>query len=114
VDGFAPMGSVSVSTALRRTVRIIATGLPAGGTVEIVRGLVDTAGSGQPDPRNYVTTLPVSEFAGGYVDRDVHTDESRYLRVVVKDATGLVVALSNPVWLLRSVPATGIPPARRY
>jgi hypothetical protein len=48
VDGSAGMGSVTVSTAASRNVRIIATGLPSGGTVETVSGLVDFAGVSSP------------------------------------------------------------------
>jgi hypothetical protein len=42
----------------------------------------------------------------------VETDQSSYVRTEVLDAEGTVVALSNPVWLLRERPPGGIPAAR--
>ncbi|MGI5162143.1 hypothetical protein [Microbispora sp. CA-102843] len=85
VDGAAPMGSVTVSTAATRTVRAILTGLPADSVVRIVQGTVD---------------LPID------------TTAPRFVRVEVRDRTGTVLALSNPVWLLRDTPEAGIPAAR--
>ncbi|MBA3622577.1 MAG: hypothetical protein H0W51_09725 [Euzebyales bacterium] len=44
----------------------------------------------------------------------VDTSSSSFVRTQVLDATGEVVGLSNPVWLLREPPAAGIPQARGY
>ena len=113
VGGSAPMGSVTVSSALQRSLRVTATGIPSGGRVEVVRGLADIAGPGSPDPVNDTTAFPKSLFGSGYVDTTVDTSRPRYVRAVVRDASGVVVALSNPVWLLREWPPGGIPAARR-
>jgi hypothetical protein len=54
-----------------------------------------------------------SLFASGSVTTSVNTSRPRYVRAVVRDAGGVIVALSNPVWLLREWPPGGIPTARR-
>lgn len=36
-----------------------------------------------------------------------------FVRTQVRDGFGAIVATSNPVWLLRRAPATGIPAARQ-
>jgi hypothetical protein len=56
--------------------------------------------------------LPESSFAAGFVNVSVDTSTPRYVRAVVRDAAGVAVALSNPVWLLRDLPPGGIPAAR--
>jgi len=112
VDGGCPMGSVSVSTAGSRSLAITATGVPSGGHLLLVQGVVDRAGSGQPDPRNTVTAYPAANFAGGAKTVTVDNGAASYLRTVVVNSAGLEVAYSNPVWLLRSTPPGGIPAAR--
>lgn len=112
VDGGCPMGSVSVSTARSRTLTITAAGVPSGGNLLLVQGVVDFAGSGQPDPRNTVTAYPAAAFAGGAKTVTVDNSAASYLRTVVVNSGGLAVAYSNPAWLLRSAPQYGIPAAR--
>jgi hypothetical protein len=112
VDGAAPMGSVTTSTAATRTVRAILTGLPADGVVRVVRGTVDLAGAARPEPGTTFTDMPASAWAPGFVDLTVDTSSPRFVRIEVRDKTGRVLALSNPVWLLRDTPAGGIPAPR--
>jgi hypothetical protein len=45
VDGSSPMGSVSVSSANSRQLAAGATGIPAGGSVQVLQGAVDYAGT---------------------------------------------------------------------
>ncbi|SDK36862.1 Tat (twin-arginine translocation) pathway signal sequence [Nonomuraea maritima] len=113
VDGSAPMGSVTTSTAATRNVRAILTGLPADGVVRVVQGTVDLAGPDKPEPGTTFTEMPASQWAPGYVDLPIDTWSPRFVRIEVRDRTGQVLALSNPVWLLRDTPAEGIPAPRR-
>lgn len=110
VDGAAPMGSVTVSAATSRSLRIIAIGVPPGGDVQVVDGLVGYAGSASPDPQLRLSSVAAS----GDLDVTISIDTStpRFVRVVVRDSTGKAIALSNPVWLLRDQPPGGIPAAR--
>ncbi len=112
VDGFAPMGSASVADLASRQLQIVATGLPSGGSVRLVQGPVDFAGAAVPDPGTVTATLPVTEFATGSVTVSIDTSASRFARVEVVDASGKFLAGSNPVWMLRAAPPSGIPTAR--
>lgn len=112
VDGTAPMGSVTVSRATEHRLRVVATGIPIDGAVEIVRGVVDYAGPSHPDPVVSSTTVPATTFAAGSADVVVPSSTSCFVRAMVRDGAGVAVALSNPVWLLRDVPPGGIPRAR--
>jgi hypothetical protein len=112
VDGATPMGSASVSTLTSRSLTIMATGVPSGGTVRLIRGPVDLAGPNTPDPGTTVTSYPGSQFAGGSLTVSVATATAVYVRVEVVDANGRLKASSNPVWLLKSAPPGGIPAAR--
>lgn len=108
------MGSVTVSTAATRTVRAILTGLPADSVVRIVQGTVDLAGPSKPEPGTTYTEMPSAEWSTkGFVDLPIDTSAPRFVRVEVRDRTGTVLALSNPVWLLRDTSEGGIPAARR-
>jgi hypothetical protein len=109
VDGKAPMGSITVSHAKSRNVRILADRLPAGSTVRVVRGTVDLAGPAVPEPGTTVQDLAASSFKRGYLDLKVDTSAPRFVRVEVRAADGTAIALSNPVWLLRDTPEGGIP-----
>ena len=109
VDNTCPMGSVSVSGLSGRTMTVSATGVPSGGSLEIVQGAVDFAGTPDPVPSaRVVQTLPATAFADGALDIRVDTGESCFVRSQVRDSSGAVIALSNPVWLLRE----GLPGGR--
>jgi hypothetical protein len=112
VDGVAPMGSVSVSDLASRSLRIMVTGVPNGGSVRLVRGPVDYAGSTVPDPNTVSQTFPASDLSSGSVTVRIDTTAASYARVEVLDSTGRVVGASNPVWMLRADPPGGIPAAR--
>ena len=115
-DGGCPMGSVSVSQVRGRDIAVTATSVPAGGSVDIVQRPVDYAGSGNPSPGTpVIQTLPASAFSTGPAAVRVDTSQSSsFVRTQVRDSTGTVIALSNPVWLLRENPPAGrtIPAAR--
>ena len=114
VDGFAPMGSATVSTALTRQLSVIAAGIPAGGSVQVLQGAVDYAGtSGLASNATVIASYPDTAFAGGSVTMPVSTSADSYVRTQVLAADGVtIVGLSNPVWLLQNVPPNGIPAAR--
>ncbi len=113
VDGSVPMGSVSVSSVNSRQLALSATGVPAGGAVQVVQGTVDYAGTN--DVRagtSVVASFAAATLSGGQASLTLDTSAARFVRTQVVDATGAVVALSNPVWLLRSAPPKGIPAPR--
>lgn len=112
VDGVVPMGKASISTRTSRSLNIFAANLPAGCAVEIVRGPVDYAGD---DPGTVVVGTVASSAFGtsGTVTRKVDTTQSCFVRTQVRNSTGGIVGIGNPVWLLREPPPTDIPPARR-
>ena len=115
VDGTCPMGSVSVSQVPARDITVTATSVPQGGSVDIVQRVVDYAGPQNPDPGTpVIQTLPASAFSTGTAAVRVDTNQSSFVRTQVRDSTGTVIALSNPVWLLRENPPEGraIPAAR--
>jgi hypothetical protein len=113
LDGRSAMGSASVSGRGHREVSLLATDLPPGSTVEVRRGIVDMAGPQNTKP-DMITTIVLGSdaVAAGPTRFSVDTRRSCFVRVVVKDRTGLPVAFSNPVWLLRAVPKTGVPTYR--
>ena len=110
-DGMCPMGSASVSALNTRQVTVIATGLPNGSKVEVVRGVCDYTGTTQNTAN--VKTLVSKDLAYGSTTVTVDTSTSCFVRTQVRNSTGVVIAVSNPVWLLRETPPTGIPVARR-
>lgn len=112
VDGACPMGSVSVSAAAKRSVLVAVSGLPADGFVRVVRGPVDYAGAGIPEPGTTFESYPASEFATGSALISLDNASSSFVRVEVLDASGLFLAGSNPAWLLCEEPPSGIPVAR--
>jgi hypothetical protein len=96
------------------TLQVTATKIPAGGSVRVVRGVVDYAGSGAPRPNTAVVkSFAPSDFVSGKASMNVDTSSSCFVRTQVVNSAGAVVAVSNPVWLLRSTPPNGIPTARR-
>jgi hypothetical protein len=113
VDGAAHMGSVTVSSALKRNVRVVADRLPAGSVVRVVQGTVDGVGPSVSEPGTTSYEIPASQFSRGYQDLKIDTRAPRFVRVEVRSAAGDAIALSNPVWLLRDDPAGGIPTHRR-
>ena len=110
VDGACPMGSVSVSTAASRTLSATATAVPTGGSLEVYQGVVDYAGAAAPTPNaRRIATRAASALTSGTATLTLDTSRSSFVRTVVRNSAGTVVACSNPVWLLRSTPPRGIP-----
>ena len=113
VDGSAPMGSVSVSSVTSRRLTAYATDLPANGTLRVIQGDVDYAGQADVFPkRQVIGHYTASDFASGAVTLTVDTSKASFVRAHVLNAKGKAVALSNPVWLLRSTPPGGVPTRR--
>ena len=113
VDGACPMGSVSVSGVGSRQLSVSATDVPAGGSVQVVQGPVDYAGTQALSAGTVVVaSVAAADLAGDQVGVALDTTASSYVRTQVVDASGAVIGLSNPVWLLRDQPPHGIPAPR--
>jgi hypothetical protein len=113
-DGSATMGSASVSTVASRKLSIDVTGVPSGGSLQVLQGGVDYAGQGGLSGNTQVVaTYPAGQLRGQPVNLNVSNQDSSFVRTQVLNSAGQVVALSNPVWLLRAAPPGGIPPARQ-
>jgi hypothetical protein len=113
VDGTVPMGSVVVAPPKARTLRLQVTGIPDGGAVHVIRGVVDRAGGADPAPgTTVVRSLAATDVARTpEVALDVSGD--CFHRLQVTDRSGAVVAYGQPIWLLGAPPPTGVPAARR-
>jgi len=113
VDGSAPMGSVTVSSATSRKLTAYATHLPPNGALQVIQGAVDYAGHNDIAPkRRIIGHYTATDLASGTVTQTIDTGKASFVRSHVVDAAGKVVALSNPVWLLRSAPPGGVPSRR--
>jgi hypothetical protein len=113
VDGTCPMGSVSVSSVTSRKLTATATQVPAGGSLQILRGTVDYAGAAAPAANTTIVgTYTAAQLSAGSVTTSIDTSKSRFVRTQVLDGSGKVVGVSNPVWLLRSAPPGGVPRRR--
>jgi hypothetical protein len=113
VDGSVPMGSVSVSSVNSRRLVATATGVPAGGSLRVLQGVVDYAGTASPTANTKViASYPASSLAGGSVARQVDTSKGSFVRTEVRNSAGTIIGASNPVWLLRAAPPGGIPVPR--
>ena len=113
LDDSTPMGAVVVGAPRERSLRIDVTGLPDGGAVQLVRGVVDRAGVADPTPgTTVVATLGAGELdRAGAVPLDVSGDCFHRLQVI--DGAGAVVAYGQPIWLLGQEPSGGVPERRR-
>lgn len=106
VDGQPGMGGVLVTGQRRTSVQVQATDVPTGGSVDIVVGAVDNAGTADLRPSISVQTAAVGS-------RTVDVAPGSYVRAVVRDRRGTVVGFSNPAWVLRTAPPGGVPVGRR-
>jgi hypothetical protein len=76
-------------------------------------GAVDYAGTADLAANTKVIAhYPASKLEAGTVKLSVSNSSGSFLRTQVINSAGNVIALSNPVWLLRSAPPGGIPAAR--
>jgi hypothetical protein len=113
VDTSCPMGSVSISSANTRQLVASASNIPNNGSVQVLQGEVDFAGtSGLTSNAEVIGNYHASSFSGGSVSLPVNTSRASFVRTQVLDSSGNAVGLSNPVWLLRSQPPGGIPGPR--
>ncbi len=113
VDGTCPMGSASVSALTTRQLTVIATDLPTNSTLQVVRGVVDYAGAAAPAPNTAtIASYSAAALSSGSVTLAVDCSVSSFVRAQVVSSSGVIVALSNPAWLLRALPPTGIPTPR--
>jgi hypothetical protein len=113
VDGSVPMGSVSVSKVATRQLAAAATGVPRQGVLQVLQGLVDYAGTaGLASNAEVIGAYTAAELAGGPARQPVDNHADSFVRTQVLDASGTVIGLSNPVWLLRKSPPGGIPGPR--
>lgn len=114
VDGTCPMGSVSLSTLTSRQLTVQATGLPKDGSLQVLQGAVDYAGTADPTPdTEVIATYTPKRLASGQVTMPVDTSAESFVRTVVLNAKGVIVGASNPVWMLRNTPPNGIPAPRQ-
>jgi hypothetical protein len=113
VDGSCPMGSVSVSRVNSRKLVASATRIPAGGSLQVLQGAVDYAGTaGLAANTQVIGTYTAAELAGGSVTQPVNTSQGSFVRTQVLNSSGAMIGLSNPVWLLQTAPPGGIPTPR--
>ncbi|HEY2307975.1 MAG TPA: hypothetical protein VGI05_19055 [Streptosporangiaceae bacterium] len=116
VDGSCPMGSASLSSLPRRQLAVTATGIPAGGSLVVLQGAVDYAGTtGLADNTQVIAGYSGTQLAaaGGVETLAVDTSSESFAVLRVTDASGTTVAASNPVWMLRKLPPNGIPAPRQ-
>jgi hypothetical protein len=106
------MGAVSVDPRRSRGLHIDVTGLPDGGAVEVVRGVVDLAGTRDPNPNTAVLTTLGARDLDSHGEIPIDTGDECFVRLQVRDAAGGVVAFGQPIWVLKDTPPRGIPPTR--
>jgi len=111
-DDACPMGSVSIASVSSRQLTVHVSAIPSGGNLRVIRGVVDYAGVPQAGTAR-IASYSDSAVAAGSVTVRIDTRTSCFVRAEVTNAAGRVVSLSNPIWLLRKSPATGVPAARR-
>jgi hypothetical protein len=111
VHGDVPMGSVLVSSAIRRTLTIFAASLPPGSLVDVVRGPVDYTGN-DPGTRVIATVEAATFGSAGKAAVRLSTATSCFVRVQVRTSKNVIVGISNPIWLLQTPPPGGVPVAR--
>ena len=113
-DGTCPMGSVSLSTLTSRQLTVYATGLPKGGSLQVLQGTVDYAGTADPTPdTEVIATYTPKQLASGQATMTVDTSAESFARTVVLNGNGAIVGASNPVWMLHNTPPNGIPAPRQ-
>lgn len=99
----------------RRPVRGRGRGLPTGAVAQVLRGVVDNAGTADPTPNTaVVATLSATDLAAGVAAVPVDTTAPSFFRTQVVDgSTGDILAFGQPIWSLPSAPPNGVPPARQ-
>ncbi|HWG98202.1 MAG TPA: hypothetical protein VNV66_02515 [Pilimelia sp.] len=114
VGAASAMGAVAVAGVTAVPVELLATDLPRGATLEIVSGLADRAGTRRLAPSATVTAVPATELRRGrYRFRWTPAAAGGYLRLQVRTKDRAVVAVGNPLWVLRKKPPYPVPAERR-
>ncbi|GAA4578298.1 hypothetical protein GCM10023176_53910 [Micromonospora coerulea] len=114
VDGRRAMGAVAVTDAPQVTVRLLATDLPAGATLEAVVGTVDRAGVGDLTPATRTTRIAARQLRQDRYDLSVSPGVGAYVRTQVRGKDGTLSGVSNPAWFLPGSKRPDVPPARRF
>lgn len=111
VGSASSMGKVEVTAKTSRQLQVYAQPVPAGGFVDVVQGPVDYTGV---DPGTKIVASRSSASLGtpGLATVHVDTTTSTFVRVQVRNRSGAIIGISNPVWMLKSPPTTGIPTPR--
>ena len=105
--------SVSLGGRASRTLRLDVTGLPDGGAVQVLRGLVDRAGPADPKPNTGVVAhLGATDLQRSPV-LPIDTGDDCFHRVQVVNRAGDIVAFGQPIWTLGTVPPGDVPALRR-
>jgi hypothetical protein len=114
IDGECPMGSVSLSQLSSRRLTVYGTGLPPGGSLRVVQGTVDFAGTNDPSPNTQViASYNSGELYGGQATMNVNTSSETFVRTEILSSSGTILAASNPAWMLQRTPSGGIPRPRQ-
>ncbi|MGB3187480.1 MAG: hypothetical protein WBG36_14215 [Ornithinimicrobium sp.] len=111
------MGQVIVADDPGSVLSVLATGLPEGANVEVVKLAMLAAGDTEalvPREQDYERTLLApSDFSSNVAEIPLESGTTGFYRAVVVDAYDQTIALSNPIWLLDKEPTSGIPSARQ-
>lgn len=111
VAGRRAMGRVGITSASSVPVDISAEKLPSGATVQVIVGVCDRSGTATPSVER--VTHAGSEFARGPLTCHLSRGDGRYLRLEAYDARGVLIGISNPLWLLPDDARIDVPEARR-
>lgn len=101
VAGVGGMGRAVRSDERRLPVRVGATDLPAGSTLELVSGPVDRPGAGSLDPLTTAVEVPARDVRSGSYEHDLAPyPDGSYVRAQVRGSDGTIIAVGNPTWVL--------------
>ncbi|RZU75618.1 hypothetical protein EV384_4170 [Micromonospora kangleipakensis] len=114
VDGRTAMGAVAATDAPELTVRLLATDLPSGASLEAVVGTVDLAGVRDLNPATRTTRISRRQLRQGWYDLRITPGDGTYVRTQVRGRDGALLGVSNPAWLLPGRQTHDIPPLRRF
>lgn len=108
------MGAVVQSLGQTSPVELVATSLDANATLDLVR--VSLTASIIPvtsdSAATEITTFRADQFVDGLVTASVPTLDDCLVRTRVRDSTGQVIALSNPLWLVSDLGDYAVPAHR--
>ena len=114
IDGHVPMGGVLLTHRDDVAVAVTATALPGQGSLELVVGRCDRAGTSSLEPANRSRVVPADRVTGGLWSTTVRPLGGVFVRAMVRSAAGAVVGFSNPVWVLPAQVHDTLPvPAQR-